>query len=844
MADETTQGVHPFTIAWWNRLPAVYRRADRVQGYRIADAWHGLNRDPRFITGWDGWYRANTSTEPWVASVSFTRTFRATPNVPVHIRSWHHPVVVDGSGTRVADSSGVTVEHVIRNHTGTVVGGTVTADGGTTAAGDEVILDGGGADGTTVSNDGYIEHHSVVTPDRFGIIHVSVHVSVAVPDARDFMDAVHVGHQDVTFEELPGVDYFTTASAYPLLRFMDGMGHQAGYLSDYVNGMHEGSYTDPVTAPEASLTLLAAVLGVPRSYYTTLTPGELREHLVDLVEGNYPIPGSREHIAITAQQWLTGTKDVSVAPAHSEPGYITPAEQDLADAMGYTGRVHRVWVSEQEPYEVSHRWTGTAHLSESERVIGARVIAENRVVNPSFEVNTSHWFAYGTITRSTVYASTGSASLEWTPDSASAYIGQSTFETPTLTGTHVFRIRLRSEAARGVRQMISIKYADGTSAPTVVGATVVVPAGEWVTLRTTFEVAEGETFRVGLQNDDPSLTTIWVDAVYAAHHTLYTEDYFDGSFPNMVGTDTHWTGTVDASPSRRLVHGRTLYENLVWNPRFQLGTTYWSPSSGVTATRDTAVFETGVASVRLNPTGADWYWLEVYRTTPEPGEHVVRFRVKADTARTVRTRVWQYDGGTTTSGPSVSLDPGVWTWVETSFTITNSGHRYRVSLQSDPGDADTTPLWVDRVYAARTEHAVAEYFDGDSRDSTTDDIWVKSSATTGAYTWDGSGWVPYTTTTVTAEIDALLADRADGDKNRQCTLIVYAKANEVPGNDLVAFEQFLNDSGVIPAGHRVIARERYPTWDQWEEASGATWNSQAHVITTWNDSDSAGVEIN
>lgn len=360
MADETTQGVHPFTVAWWNRLPTVYRRADRVQGYRLTDAWHGLNRDPRFFTGWDSWHRANTSTGPWRSSVSFTRTFQATPNRPLHIRTWHRPSAVLEDGSVVEHLAGTKVRHVVVNYTGATIADH-TAAAGANAAGETVIVDGGGVvvgdedvyEGGTVEvvgdpyDDpdpgqligGFLVHHTVITPDRFGTVHVGVHVAVDVPDARDHLAAVHVGHTDTTFEDLPDLDYYTAAAAYPLLRFMDGVGHQVGFLSDEVNAMHAGSWTDPVTAPESSLPFLASVFGIPQRYSNTLTPAQLRQYLVDLMEGRSPTPGSREHIAITARMWLTGTRDVSVQPAHTLPEL---AVEDPVHTLVVTARANEV----------------------------------------------------------------------------------------------------------------------------------------------------------------------------------------------------------------------------------------------------------------------------------------------------------------------------------------------------------------------------------------------------------------------------------------------------------------------------------------------------------------------
>lgn len=688
MADETTQGVHDFTVGWWNSLPATYRSADRVQGYRLNDAWEGLNRDPRFITGFDSWHRINTSTEPWEATVDFTRTFDATPHVPLHIRSWHHPTFLTEDGESLVDLDSTRVRHVVRNYTGHVI-----ADEGFIQGSDltqSTILEGGGiipttedtydggtattapSDSTTSITTDVVEHHTVVIPDKFGTVHVTVQVTIEITDPdladkifsgpRNMIDAIHVGHFDTTFAQLPAADYFATAAAYPLLRYMDGIGHQAGWLSDQANAMHDGTWTNPLTAPEIYLPLLASVLGVPGKYITYLTAPQLREHLVDLVNGDSPTPGSREHIAVAARQWLTGDKEVSVAPAHTVPTFLTTIDKTLVNAVGYELKINRLWVQPTAP--------------------------------------------------------------------------------------------------------------------------------------------------------DPAAAYSWAGTPHAAVSNMY----------------------------RYSVHAA---ENLVRNPGFANDLASWSTNTTVTATHDTTVGETYGTSAKLLPNGAGWYFLETYRNYPEAGRYVLRMRVRSEVEQQVRLRMWQYDGGTSQAGPVETITPGQWHWMEMMVTVYDPAHRQRPSIMGvDPYVA--SPLWVDRVYVARETKAVSGYFDGETPDSTVNDIWVRNTADPATFVWDPatSGWVAYTATDVTAERTAVINARAGVDSERLHTLIITARADQVPNNDLPAFAQFLNDVGVIPAGHKVVVREGKPPWDAWEAVSGVTWDDQATTIQNWNDSDSAGVDLN
>lgn len=270
--DETSYGAHGFTVDWWQELPEAFRVADRVQGETLAPAWDGLNRDPRFVTGFDGWDRANTSTQPWVVSFTMTRTFKVTPNVPVLVRSWHTPYLV-GTTTVAA----VDVRHTIRDY----------------------------KDATVATTTGKIttEHGSLdtwVTPDRFGQLTVTVEVTLDMgrtsvdPAARDTMDvlaAIHVGTRDVSFDELPDLASFTINKPYPLLRFMDGVGHQAGFLDDQLAHMWDGDTFNPVSAPEQWLRFLGTIMGLPRTYMGRLTLAQLRSHLVAFVENGRPLLG-------------------------------------------------------------------------------------------------------------------------------------------------------------------------------------------------------------------------------------------------------------------------------------------------------------------------------------------------------------------------------------------------------------------------------------------------------------------------------------------------------------------------------------------------------------------------
>lgn len=638
--DETSYGTHGFTVDWWRELPEAFRVADRVQGETLAPAWDGLNRDPRFVTGFDGWDRANTSTQPWVVSFTMTRTFKVTPNVPVLVRSWHTPLTVGTTTVATVD-----VRHIIRDYTDATVASTtgrVTTKLGT--------------------------HETWVTPDRFGQLTVAVNVTLNMgqtsvnPTTKDTMDvlaAIHVGTRDVAFDELPDLTSFTINKPYPLLRFMDGVGHQAGFLDDQLAHMWDGGTFNPVTAPEQWLRFLGTIMGLPRTYMGRLTLPQLRSHLVAFAENGRPPIGSRRNIAEVAKQWLTGDKQVSVIPATQLPSWNGGEDKALLQAVKGTAASGKVLVSRTAP----------------------------------------------------------------------------------------------------------------------------VPATEY-----------------------------------------------------------QWTGERGLSTSTMLTAGSKTAENLETNPRFFKDLAGWSMTRG-TAKRDTTVSQVGNGAALITPaddSGSGWYFISDTRSYTYTSKMTTTMWVYSQTPRAVALRVWGYGGAPTTQGPTVSLTPNTWTPVTVSYAV-SPVRTYRPGLVPAAGDLNHNPLWVDRVYTARAAYNRGGYFDGDNQDSTTNDLWVKPGTPNGAYTWDQQKrWVPKTGVTqglIDAVVDAKRGVRS------VYTLLMFVRADELPNRDLKAFQRFMQDSGVIPAGHRLVCLESRPTWDQWENAVGPTWADLESRTKTWTDSESAGVAL-
>ena len=639
--DETSCGAHGFTVDWWRELPEAFRVADRVQGETLAPAWDGLNRDPRFVTGFDGWDRANTSTLPWVVSFTMTRTFKVTPNVPVLVRSWHTPYLV---GTTTVSS--VDVRHTIRDYTDATVASTtgrVTTKLGT--------------------------HETWVTPDRFGQLTVAVNVTLNMgqtstnPVAKDTMDvlaAIHVGTRDVAFDELPDLASFTINKPYPLLRFMDGVGHQAGFLDDQLAHMWDGGTFNPVTAPEQWLRFLGTIMGLPRTYMGRLTLPQLRSHLVAFAENGRPPIGSRRNIAEVAKQWLTGDKQVSVIPATQLP-----------------------------------TWSG----------------------------------------------------------------GED-------------------------KQLLQAVKGSTTSGKVIVSPTAPVPATEY-----------------------------------------------------------QWTGAPFQSTSVRLDNGVMVAENLETNPSFGGGSTGWLTNTRATLAHDTTTWNTGGGALRVTPNSDatdDWYLMSDYRRTEATSTFTTTLWAMSKTRVTMVPRIYGYNGGGGTSGQAVTLEPNTWTPLTVNYTMA-TGYQYRIVVTPTKGTTTKEPIWVDRVYTARTEYDNGTYFNGSTTDSSSSDVWVKPGSPNTIYVWDQQArWVQKTGVTqglIDAVVDARRGVRS------VYTLLMFVRADELPNRDLKAFQQFMQDSGVIPAGHRLVCLESRPTWDQWETAVGPTWTDLESRTKTWTDSESAGVTL-
>jgi hypothetical protein len=84
---------------------------------------------------------------------------------------------------------------------------------------------------------------------------------------------------------------------------------------------------------------------------------------------------------------------------------------------------------------------------------------------------------------------------------------------------------------------------------------------------------------------------------------------------------------------------------------------------------------------------------------------------------------------------------------------------------------------------------------------------------------------------------------------RQHCLVMLVREEELPGASvdapaaLAALVAGVRSTGVVPAGHELVAQIVAPTWDDWEAAAGPTWADLEANARTWTESDSLGVTI-
>lgn len=269
-----TVPVHPWTRAWWGTLPGAYRSADAVQAAPGLLYQVGLNAEPLFINGFDGWNVEALEQTTDHMTVRMTRVFFGVDLAQaVNFQVWW-----------TADAPGASISLNLTDATGANLG-----------THDFTDLPEGDGDDTLVSV------LAAATP-----ITATLVFGTPVDDGGLLFTirGVNVGHRAVTFEALPGN---IVSQNYPLLRFMEGPGQIAGQVRDLSDGLWSGEFMDPANTPDSALRWVAQLMGVSATTRNQ-SPAELRAYLVDLSVNGRPASGTRADIANAARKFLTGDK--------------------------------------------------------------------------------------------------------------------------------------------------------------------------------------------------------------------------------------------------------------------------------------------------------------------------------------------------------------------------------------------------------------------------------------------------------------------------------------------------------------------------------------------------------
>ncbi|QGZ17140.1 tail protein [Arthrobacter phage DrYang] len=172
--------------------------------------------------------------------------------------------------------------------------------------------------------------------------------------------------------------------------------------------------------------------------------------------------------------------------------------------------------------------------------------------------------------------------------------------------------------------------------------------------------------------------------------------------------------------------------------------------------------------------------------------------------------------GTVSVSPATDIVPNTWQDFAHSATAP-AGAAYWyvenvVTLKSG------TTVGGERAWAGRAFLGVndpGDYFAGDSTPGTGMTI-----------VWDGTANASSATMTTTPH-----------------TIVVLARADEVPSGNLTTLANNIRSTGVVPAGHQLLTAFASATWDQYEAAVGATWAEADANQPTWRAADSLGINL-
>jgi hypothetical protein len=276
--------VHWWTRDWWRTLPDAYRAADAVQTSPPQLSQVGLNAQPLFLTGVDGWQITNLGETATHVSLRFRRSFFGTDMArQLFLQLWW-----------TADTTGSNLSFGLTDATGQDLGSLDFTD----------LPEGDGED--TIA--------ALLTTAEPITATILLTAPKADEDLLFSFRAVNIGYRTVAYEELTST---TAILNHPLLRYMEGVGRIAGEIRDISDGMWSGHFMKPENIPDTALRWVAQMMGVSATIRNQPIDG-LRAYLVNLAENGRPASGTRADINSAAKKYLTGTKQTVMVPSPTQ----------------------------------------------------------------------------------------------------------------------------------------------------------------------------------------------------------------------------------------------------------------------------------------------------------------------------------------------------------------------------------------------------------------------------------------------------------------------------------------------------------------------------------------------
>jgi len=283
------EGIHPWTVNWFETLPHAYQLLDANQKNPALTTWDGLNEHPLDTTESGGW-------STWVETPKATykaQDFRSFPGIKIYYQIWIEPGTVSSGSFEVYASA--------RDSEG--YGGLIVLNG------DTVVMN----VTAPVLLEGWLyAPASGLFSVFFGGGAVLDDQQEAIPNSKVVVKAVNISTRKVTYEELSGIQQPQTF--HPLLRYMDGIGQIGGQYRDLSDKMWDGYYTNPDTCPDESLRWLAQMAGLNRNVYRILPLADLRALIKTTKQNGLAALGSRTAIADIVRPYLSGEKLCLVGP--------------------------------------------------------------------------------------------------------------------------------------------------------------------------------------------------------------------------------------------------------------------------------------------------------------------------------------------------------------------------------------------------------------------------------------------------------------------------------------------------------------------------------------------------